>query len=349
MASQDPLRPVRGSPRQVLAALRGWLERPDGPLVVRTSGSSGRPRDVVLSYEAVTASARAAMDRLGGPGQWLLDLPVNHVAGLQVLVRSLLAGRDPVVAAGPGSFGATVAALDGQRCYTALVPTQLHRLAADGALDQLRRFDAVLVGGAALRPDLLARCEDTGIAVVATYGLSETCGGCVYGGVPLDGVSVRVDPAGRVELSGPVLFDGYAGDRELTAQVLRDGWLRTSDLGHLERGRLEVLGRIDDVVVSGGVNVALPAVTRVLLDLPGVEDAVAVGVDDPEWGARVVACMVCTASAPTPALDVVRDSVARSLPRTWAPRAVVRLDTLPLLPGGKLDRLALSALAAADA
>jgi len=326
-------------------ALARWWDAPQLPLVLRTSGSTGAAKDVLLSRSALAASAAATDARLGGPGQWLLDLPPTHVAGLQVLVRSLVAGTVPVVAAEHDSFAAAVAALDDDRCYTALVPTQLHRLAAAGDLAALRRFDAVLVGGAAVRPDLIRRCANAGVRLVRTYGLTETCGGCVYDGHPLDGVGIRIRASGRIEIAGPVLFDGYAGAPDLTAQVLRDGWLLTSDLGELDHdGRLVVLGRSDDVVVSGGVNVSLPAVTAVLQALPGLADAAAVGVPDPEWGSRVVACLVMAPGESTPSLAAVRDAVGATLPRSWAPRAVVEAQALPLLPSGKLDRAALAAL-----
>ena len=335
------LRPVSGDARAVLALLRTWWTAPDGPLVVATSGSTGEPKRVLLSRRALAASAAATHARLGGSGTWLLDLPVGRIAGLQVLVRSLAAGAEPVVAGEHESFDAAVEAMPpSDRVYTALVPTQLHRLAASGRLDLLRRFDAVLVGGAATRTDLLRVAADEGVRVVRTYGMTETSGGCVYDGVPLDGVGIRIDTDGRVHLAGPMLFDGYEGDPEPTAAVLVDGWFRTDDLGRLDAdGRLDVLGRADDVVVSGGVNVPLPAVTDALLGLPGVVDAVAVGVPDDAWGTVVVAGLVC--DGPTPDLDAVRDHVAARLPREWAPRSVVRLDAIPRLPGGKLDRVAL--------
>lgn len=340
------LRPVAGAPRELLPRLRSWWDDPDGPLVLSTSGSSGEPKRVRLSHSALAASVAATASRLGGPGQWLLDLPVDRVAGLQVLLRSIAAGTEPIIAAEYESPDAAMAALDGDRAYTALVPTQLHRLAGSGRLSLLRRFDAVLVGGTAITSELLRQAADEGVRVVRTYGMTETGGGCVYEGLPLDGVGVRIDVDGRVHLAGPMLFDGYDGDPTATARSLVGGWFRTDDLGRLDDdGRLVVLGRIDDVVVSGGVNVPLPAVTDALQRVPGVTDALAVGVQDAEWGAVVIACVV---AGEAPALDEVRDQVATWLPRAWAPRAVVRLAAMPMLAGGKVDRRAVQRLAEAE-
>jgi o-succinylbenzoate---CoA ligase len=336
------LQPVSGPPRAVLATLRDWLDAADpAPLVVRTSGSTGDPKDVLLGRDAMLASARAALDRLGGPGHWLLALPGHYVAGLQVLLRSLLAGRDPVLLDEYDDLDRAVAAIpDGPR-YVSLVPTQLQRLLIDRA-DALRAFDAVLLGGSAAAPGLLDRARDAELSVVSTYGMSETAGGCVYDGRPLDGVDVSVDDGGRILIRGPVLFDGYAGRPDLTAQVLVDGTLHTPDLGHLDAdGRLVVTGRADDVVVSGGVNVGLAAVERRLRAHPGVRDAAVVGVDDPEWGTRVVAYVVADDAQGTVDAPALRDFVAERLPRTWAPREVVAVPALPLLDNGKVDRQAL--------
>lgn len=342
------LRPVEGSPREVFALVDAWVREGGAPIVVRTSGSTGEPKDVVLSHRAVLASARASLDRLGSPGGWLQAMPVTGVGGLQVLVRSAVAGLEPVYADEYASLGAAVAAIPGQRRYASLVPTQAHRLVESGELEVLAGLDAVLIGGAAVPSDLLETLRSAGVRVVRTYGMSETCGGCVYDGLPLDGVRVRVDDAGQVHLAGSVLFDGYA-DPQATARVLHDGWFATADLGSVdEDGRLHVTGRIDDVVISGGVNVSLAAVTAALRTYEGVRDAVALGVPDEEWGSRVVAYLVPDDAVCLDGLrlDELRDGVEEAgLPRTWAPREVVLLDTLPLLPGGKLDREALRASA----
>lgn len=341
------LRPLAGTARQLYAVLCGWLEpnQDVDPLIVRTSGSSGHPKDVVLSRAALVASASATHDRLGGQGQWLLALSPLNVAGLQVMVRSILAGYEPAYAEDFATLGEAYDAMGGARRYISLVPTHLHRLARAGELGQLAGFDAMLLGGAAAPADLLAEARAAGVTVVRTYGMSETSGGCVYDGLPLDGVQMRIARDGQVHLSGATLFDGYSGDPEGTAAVLTDGWFATADLGEIDdEGRLHIHGRMDDVVISGGVNVPLPAVTEALRRCADVVDAFAVGVEDHEWGQRVVACVVGDAT-----LEDLRDGVtAAGLSRSWAPRQLIRVDALPLLPGGKVDRLALHALAEQD-
>ena len=335
------LRPVGGSPHQVLDLVRTWVRDGGDPLVVRTSGSTGAPKDVVLSHRAVVASARASLDRLGGAGGWLSAMPVTGVGGLQVLVRSVIAELDPVFADDHPDLASAIDAVPGTRRYASLVPTQMHRLLRDGGAEVLAGLDAVLVGGASMPADLLAAAHEAGVTVVRTYGMSETCGGCVYDGMPLEGVRVRLDEGRQVQISGDVLFDGY-GDAGRTDSVLRDGWFSTSDLGEIDdSGQLRIVGRVDDVVLSGGVNVSLPAVTRTLRDIDDVGDAIALGVPDEEWGSRVVAFVVPSDAVCLDGLrlDIVRDEVeSAGLPRTWAPREVVLLDALPLLPGGKIDR-----------
>lgn len=316
-----------------------------GEIVVTTSGSSGEPKRVRLSAAALRASAEATHARLGGPGHWLLALPAQHIAGLQVLVRSALAGSPPAVLdlrAGfdPGSFAATARLLPAGRRYTSLVSTQLVRL-LEAEPDALAAFDAVLVGGAAAPAELLERARASGARVVTTYGMTETCGGCVYDGHPLDGVRVRVEGAGagRIALAGPVLAQGYLdrpGD-----PALRDGWFRTDDLGRLERdGRLRVLGRADEVIITGGVKVAPAEVEAALQALPGVADACVVGLPDAEWGQRVVAAVAAADPARPPDPAALLAAARRVLSGAQTPKQVVLLDALPLHGIGKPDRRA---------
>jgi O-succinylbenzoic acid--CoA ligase len=310
-------------------------------LVVVTSGSTGGGRGVLLSAGAVRASAEATLRRLGGPGAWLLALPVSAVAGLQVLCRSIVGGTDPTVPVPGEPLAAAVARMPAGRRYTALVPTQLRRhLDAEPAA--LRAFDAVLVGGAATDPGLLARAREERVAVVTTYGMTETAGGCVYDGEPLDGVRVRVTDGG-VELAGPVLATGYRLDPEGTAAAFTGGWFRTRDAGVLdEAGRLTVHGRLDDVVVTGGVNVAPQAVEAVLRQHPDVVDAVVFGRPDAEWGQRVVAAVVPAPGA-EPDLATLRAWVAERLGGPAAPRELHRVDAVPTLHTGKPDRRGVAA------
>ncbi|CAI9400028.1 AMP-binding protein [Nocardioides sp. T2.26MG-1] len=329
---------------EAAGGLAGWLAADDpAPWVVETSGSTGAPKRVLLSRAAVLASVRASARRLGATGQWLLALPAAYVAGLQVVCRSLVAGHEPVLLDDHVSFAAATAAMaDGDR-FVSLVPTQLHRL-LDTDAPSLRTFHTVLLGGGPIDPALRRRAADAGVHVVATYGSAETAGGCVYDGYALDGVAIAIDADGRIRIAGPTLFEGYDGDPGLTAEVLVDGWFRTADAGRLDDdGRLQVLGRLDDVVVSGGVNVPAPAVATRLRAHPDVAEVEVLGVPDEEWGHRLVAFVVGPLS-----LDAARAWVAEVHPRSWAPRQLVTLDAIPLLANGKPDRLALRDAAAEE-
>jgi O-succinylbenzoic acid--CoA ligase len=316
--------PVSGDAAGIVALLREWdaADEPR-PLVIETSGSTGPPKRVMLSRDAMRASADATHERLGGPGRWELNLPPTYVAGVQVLYRTIRAGDD---------F---------DRAYVSLVPTQLVRvLRSDERVEAVRRFDAVLVGGGPLRREVRSEAERRGIRVVQTYGMSETCGGCVYDGVPLTGVEIRIDTDDQVLLRGPVLFDGYEGEPERTGAAFRDGWLLTNDLGHwAEDGRLRIDGRADDVIISGGVKVPAGSVVEMLRPWVSSAGIEVIGVPDPEWGERVVA--VVAAMDPI-SLDHVRNLVE---PREWAPRQLVVVPQIPLLPNGKPDREAMKKLA----
>ncbi|WP_395693214.1 AMP-binding protein [Nocardioides sp.] len=327
-------------------AVADWLAADDpAPWVVETSGSTGVPKRVLLPRAAVLASVRASARRLGASGRWLLALPASYVAGLQVVCRSLVAGHEPVLLDEHAGFAAATDALGEVDRFVSLVPTQLHRL-LDTDVAALRTFHTVLLGGGPVDPRLRERAHDAGVHVVATYGSAETAGGCVYDGLPLDGVGVAIGEDGRVRIAGPTLFAGYDGDPARTAEALVDGWFLTSDAGRLdEDGRLHVLGRLDDVVVTGGVNVPAPAVAVRLREHPAVVAAEVLGVPDGEWGNRVVAfVVVATGSTTGIGLDEARDWVGAVHPRSWAPRQLVRLDAVPLLDNGKPDRLALRAL-----
>ena len=345
-----------------------WLVDDHIALVVETSGSTDAPKRVLLSADALRASATATEAALHGPGQWLLALPLHYIAGAQVLVRSIVAGTEPVLLDGehfdPAEFVAASARLDKRYPrYTSLVPVQLQRL-VDAAhsdpkvADALHVFDRILLGGQAASPSLTLAADTLGVRITRTYGSSETAGGCVYDGRALDGVAIRIvgDPStgsgtGAVELSGAMLADGYLGDPERTAAAFAtdaDGarWYRTGDLGQLTHdGTLRIRGRADDVIISGGVKVSLGDVERAVRAVPGFADAVAVRVPDREWGERAAVVTTRTdAAAASAGLETLAAATdAARLPPAARPVRLELVDALPLLSSGKPDRRALEA------
>ncbi|GAB3134551.1 o-succinylbenzoate--CoA ligase [Marisediminicola antarctica] len=337
-------------------------------LVIQTSGSSGTAKRVELSSNALLASAAASGAALGGPGQWLLAVPVHYIAGINVLVRSIAAQTEPVILP-PGHFDAreflaAAETMDADaRHYTSVVPAQLARLldaadgdasdggaadgdAADGsgALAGLRRFDRILVGGQSVPSELIDRAEALGIRVTRTYGSSETAGGCVYNGVPVGTTEVRIRH-GEIEIRGPVLADGYLDDPARTERsfVMSDGarWYRTGDAGRVDNGVLTVTGRLDRVIISGGVKVSLDELERVLRRMPGLGDAVAVPAESARWGE----VPVVVATSPVD-LSALRGAVVTALAREAAPDRVVVLDSIPLLSTGKPDLVTLREIVA---
>ncbi len=322
-------------------------------LVVETSGSTGRPKRVALSADALLANAAASESVLGGPGQWVLALPTHYIAGLNVLARSLAADSEPVTVAGEhftaSGFLEAVARMSLPTRFTSLVPAQLATLLDDArASSALAGFAAVLVGGQATPQVLLDRAGEAGIRVLRSYGSSETSGGCVYDGVPIGATTARVVD-GEVWLGGPSLAEGYLGDPQLTEERFVDEagvrWFRTADAGTLARAetgeRLTITGRRDDVLISGGVKVALAAVERVLREQPGFVDAVVVAAADERWG-EVPVAITGGRDPEQPARDVdaAFAAVAELLGVAARPARLLELDALPLLPSGKVDRLA---------
>ncbi len=307
-------------------------------VVIATSGSTGQPKAAELPGPALLASAGASLRRIGAaPGErWLCCLPVFHIAGIQVLVRSVLAGAEPVVAE-----RVTPRVLESAGgCHVSLVPVQLRRLLDAGA--DLTGLRTILLGGSAIPDGLLGQASAAGARVVTTYGMTETCGGCVYDGVALDGVEVTIGADSRIRIAGPVLFSGYRLRPDLTARV-RDGrWFVTSDLGSLSpRGVLSVRGRADDVITTGGKKVVAAEVETVLARCPGVGEAAVVGMPDPEWGERVTAVVVPADPARPPTLAALRAAVSGDLPGYAAPRGLVIVPEIPMLASGKPDRRAI--------
>jgi O-succinylbenzoic acid--CoA ligase len=318
----------------------------DVALVATTSGTTGAPKGALLTAAALTASATATHARLGGPGRWLLALPSYHIAGIQVLVRSLLAGTTPVemdISTGfdVSQLPSAVDELGSGRRYTALVASQLAKALTDPAASAaLAELDAVLIGGGPAPRPVLDAAADAGVNVVRTYGMSETAGGCVYDGVPLDGVALRIDD-GRIVIGGPTLAKGYRNppDPDPFAEV---GWFRTADMGVVDdSGELHLLGRVDDAISTGGLTVLPQPVEAALRTHPAVADCAVFGVADERLGQRVVAAVVVADGASPPALDELRAHVMRTLDHTAAPRELHIMDALPLRGIGKVDRPAL--------
>jgi O-succinylbenzoic acid--CoA ligase len=341
--------PADGDRRSTVSALRvGEPVDDDIALVVTTSGTTGAPKGAMLTAAALTASAAATHHRLGGPGRWLLALPPHHIAGVQVLVRSLLAGTVPVeldVSAGfdIDELPSAVAELGSGRRYTALVATQLAKALTDRrATAALAELDAVLIGGGPAPRGVLDAAAGAGIAVVRTYGMSETAGGCVYDGVPLDGVTVRVDADGRIVIGGPTLASGYRNPPDPDPFAER-GWFRTDDIGAVDdSGVLTVLGRADEAISTGGLTVLPQPVEAALRTHPAVADCAVFGRADERLGQRVVVAVVVADGCAPPSLDALRAHAMHTLDRTAAPRELHIVDTLPLRGIGKVDRQALA-------
>lgn len=323
------------------------LESDDIAAVVPTSGSTGDPRGVLLTAGNLTALTSAVQgdDR----PQWVIALPVTSIGGINVLVRALAADRDPIAVpsiggAGPFRPADFVQAVDRAAAVTddvrvSLVPAQITRLLADtAATEALQACRLVLVGGAGMRPALRTVTDDLGIPVISTYGATETGGGCVFDGRPLPGVTVDADPdTGRLLVRGPNVALGYRGDVEATASSFRHGTFLSSDVGTVsDDGSVTVIGRADDVVTIGGINVSPSAAERILGDHPDVAAGAVVACVDDTGDARLHAFVEVRDDAPG-IHDSVRDAVVLQLGRPARP-VVHRVPRLPYLPNGKVDR-----------
>ena len=392
---------------------RGQTEGPESlALLVGTSGSTGAPKQTALSVRALRASARATESFFAdyssadsakqrrvvseAPAQWLLALPAHYVAGAQVVARSVLAGTTPVVAASitdgvsftPEVFLNAAERLSCARRFVSLVPTQVHKLleAAEAnptmgseIYDALGQFTGILLGGAPASASLLAAARELGLNVVTTYGSAETAGGCVYSGVALPGVRLRVVPedagladspvvagaeaAGRIWLGGEHLASGYLGDSARTAShffVDAHGcrWYRTDDYGSLvppapntpEDGgapALSVLGRSDDVIITGGVKISSHAVAAVLESHPAVREAAVAGVPDARWGAAVIAAVTLRNLPGHYGADAAETAgqlqqlCGAQLGAAGVPKVVRIVPDFPAASTGKPDRLAI--------
>jgi o-succinylbenzoate---CoA ligase len=335
----DPIERPRAT--MMLQATQPVIEA-DAAAVVSTSGSTGAPKGVVLSRAAIRASVKATYAWLGAPGDWALALPTYYIAGLMVLARAHLAGVQAAAIRSDLNDLGDVAARLSERRYISLVPAQLERALRRSDITRvLGSFSAVLVGGGPASAGLAERAKAAGIQVVTTYGMSETCGGCVYDGQPLAGVDVELAADGRILIKSSSLLSGYRLRPDLTAEVLTQGWFKTQDLGRWEAGRLVVLGRMDDIVITGGHKVDLVDVEQPVQQWAarrGAHGAV-VAVPDAVWGNTIVA----VSDSPGSLADL-QTAVREALPAYAVPRELVHVDRLPWLASGKPDRVAIKSM-----
>lgn len=287
-------------------------------LVVATSGTTGEPKGVVLTHDAVSASARATSARIHvdpSADAWLALLPVAHIGGLSVITRALITGT-------PLLFGDTEPDSERPATLVSIVPTQANRL-------DLGRFRVVLVGGS-------SDWRDRPPNVVRTYGLTETGSGIAYDGVALEGAAIRIDDKGEIHVRGPMLLRTY---RDGTDPKNRDGWLATGDSGQwLEDGRLRVDGRIAEVIVTGGEKVWPTAVEDAIRTHHAIDDVAVAGLPDDDWGQRVVAWVVPSPHVDEPSLTELREHVKATLPRHYAPRQIVVVEGVARTALGKVRR-----------
>jgi o-succinylbenzoate---CoA ligase len=315
---------VHGLPDQVGA---------DVALIVESSGSTGTPKRIEISLSALKHSVEASAQRLGGHGQWLLALPINFIAGANVLLRSIAADTQPVMLNSRVPFSAdgflrAASLMTGDKRFTSLVPLQLERLVGSlsdpYSLALLRRFDAILVGGQSLNQTTKQLFLDKGVKIIESYGMTETCGGCVYDGVPLSGVQISIYE-GRIAISGPILANGLGQT------------FITSDLGSFSDEILTVLGRSDRVIISGGLKISLDLVESKAREIAGVQEVCAVAMDS-DFGQSVGLVYVGEEGPDFSSLEGI--GVAAK------PAKTMRLDSLPLLPSGKPDLIEIKKLIA---
>ena len=377
--------PVANTPAQERAnaelaqSMRVGQDIDPGTLIACTSGSTGTPKGAMLSAENLRASAAATAQHVrdtfgedSAPGPWLLALPPHHIAGLQVILRSLAAGFTPTVAthlqenkpftaAGFATDTAQLREAHPDEClYTSLVPAQLERLLADpDGLNALNEYAAILVGGAAANAETLRKVRNAGARMLTTYGSSETSGGVAYDGIPLPGARITVNSEhspGPVHISGPMVARGYR-NVDSTRAFPEPGTFATTDLGSVTDGILRIHGRADGAINSGGYKILPEDVERAiaqhitevetatgqLLTLHG--SACAVGVDHPEFG-QAIAVAVASDDAPA-AVDVtesVRKQLRPHVDRFLLPTRTLALPHLPLTQSGKVDRQAVADL-----
>lgn len=343
---------------------------PGTALLMRTSGSSsGVGKTVVISRDSLVASAKATHMALGGPGHWVCALPTHHIAGFQTVFRAALGGTR-AISAGRGTpieLASAAEELTGERAYLSLVPTQLRRLLDSPYVEQAKAFSAILLGGAAAPPELLRQAQDVGLTIVTTYGMTETCGGCVYNGTPIGNTHILLDDSGQITISGAVVATGYlesSTTHAITKVPLNPsgtlttpeapefpsfspsleafhGSFATQDAGRWANGQLQILGRLDAAITTGGLTV-IPGIIERELEKLGAGECVVVGIPDEQWGERVVALTTNPLDNPAPQLR--EHFEAGYVPKIVLSVQDLGLASLPYLESGKVDRVAAARL-----
>jgi len=304
----------------------------DIAIVVATSGSTGLVKEVAFTRDALIASADASNSFIGATtgARWSLLIPVTHIAAVNVIVRSLQVGTLPIDLR---NFDGEYPQVD----FTSIVPTQLFRAlnSDDRLLRHLQSAKAILVGGAALSHSLRSQAEALGIHIIETYGMTETCGGCIYDGRGLDGVEFAITDRGVIKIRGSVPAASYLNSAEHFGA--EGGWFITNDLGAIEDGVLRILGRADDVIISGGENLSLTGIEATLsVRYPDLECS-AFAVSDPQWGQALHLAIVGDANQ-----TEISHYLEAALGGIAKPKGIHSVDSLPLLGIGKVDRLALA-------
>jgi len=298
--------------------------------VVATSGTTGEPKAVIHTHDSIAASAlatSAALDVDPAADRWLACIPLAHIGGLAVVMRSLVTETDVVVHDRFDPTAVDQAAEDGATLVS-LVTRALAQVQANA-------FRRIIIGGAAPPPDRPPN-------VTATYGMTETGSGVVYDRKPLDGLDITIDSSdhdgsGQVMLRGPMLFRGYRHDPD----PLIDGWFSTGDIGRFDDGLLTIHGRQDDAIVTGGEKMWPARAEAILGRLHTVAEVALIGRADPEWGHRVVAVVVPADRAALPTLAELQEAVAEQLPVWYRPRELELRSELPKTSLGKIRRDAL--------
>lgn len=301
-------------------------------LVVNTSGSTGESVEVGISASGLLSSARAAHEYLGAKaGQiWSLLLPLNHIAGINVVVRSIELGTTPLdLRDVKGKYP--------DADFTAIVPTQLYRaLNGESELMQhLKSAQAVLVGGAPLTIELRKSAESAGIRIVETYGMTETCGGCIYDGAPLNGTTFKLDENNQIQISGSTLAITYLNYPELWSQKVIDGFFQTADLGKIEDGKLSITGRADEIIISGGEKVSISRVEKLIQEKFAGIACAAFAVQDQQWGQSL---QLAITGSIKPELSIINEYLSSQLSAAAKIKKIIYLSDLPRTSLDKIDR-----------